>query len=277
MSGSTLMLHAGAARATLDEVRNVPTPLATDTWQPVPHSVLIDGVISRLTDVGFEVTKDEHGIGKQGQIWFGVFDLAPRNAGDEYGISVGLRNSHDRSIAAAAAMGSRVFVCDNLAISGEVRFVRKHTPEILNDLPRLMDETVAKLSTLERFMHLRIAHYKESALDDRDAAHFLVRSINQGALPIQRMKATWNEWLRPTHEQFAPRNAWSLFNAFTESLKPTSFILLPQRTQQLHLLMDKFVGTPTFETLAATVKSADDIQEITVEDVEALVEDAPLN
>jgi hypothetical protein len=43
---------------------------------------------------------------------------------------------------------------------------------------------------------------------------------------------------KPTHDQFERRNVWSLFNAFTESLKDSSLAELPKRTEALHGLMD---------------------------------------
>ncbi len=39
-----------------------------------------------------------------------------------------------------------------------------------------------------------------------------------------------------------PRNVWSLFNAFTESLKDGNLAELPKRTEALHGLLDTHVG-----------------------------------
>ncbi len=38
------------------------------------------------------------------------------------------------------------------------------------------------------------------------------------------------------------RNVWSLFNAFTESLKEGNLAELPKRTEALHGLLDTHVG-----------------------------------
>jgi predicted SpoU family rRNA methylase len=46
---------------------------------------------------------------------------------EDMGLSIGIRNSYDKSMSIGVALGARVFVCDNLAISGEIRIVRKHT------------------------------------------------------------------------------------------------------------------------------------------------------
>ena len=38
-------------------------------------------------------------------------------------------------------------------------------------------------------------------------------------LPASRLPKVIEAWEGPRHEQFAPRTAWSLFNAFTEVQK----------------------------------------------------------
>ena len=243
-AGAQLTLHSGAQVATRAEVLDVRTPDATETWQPVPHGFLIDGFLSRLESIGFGVQREQHGLTRDGARWFGVFDLVARSAERDYSLAIGLRNSHDQSFAAAAMMGSRVWICDNLAMSGEVRIIRKHTSEILNDLPDVMDEAVVKLSSIEDFMRIRIDHYKASELTDAQVHDFLVRSTMAKVLPVTRLPLVYAEWHRPRHDDFRPRTAWSLFNGFTEVFKGTSLFKMPARTQRLHLLLDRFVGTP---------------------------------
>jgi hypothetical protein len=246
--GSNLILHAGARLATREEVLAVPTPAGTDTWQPVPHVELLDGVLNRLQSIGLQVRKEQHGLQNEGQRWFGVFDLEARSAGKDYGISVGLRNSHDMSWAAGAIMGANVFVCDNTSFSAEVRFVRKHTREILADLPQILDQAVVKLSVLEDYQEIRFNHYRQSELTDGQARDFLVQSVMGKALPLTRLPKVYEQWKRPLHPEFEPRTAWSLFNAYTQVYKDTSRFALPTRSQRLHQLFDRFVGTPKMET-----------------------------
>ncbi|MCB1087502.1 MAG: hypothetical protein KDM63_10690 [Verrucomicrobiae bacterium] len=50
------------------------------------------------------------------------------------------------------------------------------------------------------------------------------------------------EWRRPSHEDFGPRNAWSLFNAATEAMKSINPHTVVGRTQALHGLFDGLVG-----------------------------------
>ena len=46
---SNLMLHTGGKVATLDEVRNTPTPSAVGRWHPTSHATVLDSVRETLT------------------------------------------------------------------------------------------------------------------------------------------------------------------------------------------------------------------------------------
>jgi hypothetical protein len=88
----------------------------------------------------------------------------------------------------------------------------------------------------------RIDAYKATPLADERTVHDLVvRSVYARALPGSQIMDVVNEWRTPRHEEFQPRTVWSLFNAFTETLKG-SLTLLPSRTQALHGLLDSHVG-----------------------------------
>ena len=78
-------------------------------------------------------------------------------------------------------------------------------------------------------------------IEDRTAHDLIVRATDVGVCPIQLIPRVLHEWREPRHEAFAPRNAWSLFNAFTEALKG-NLIELPRRTEALHGLLEVLGG-----------------------------------
>jgi hypothetical protein len=51
--------------------------------------------------------------------------------------------------------------------------------------------------------------------------------------PRQFMKVS-REWRKPQHEEFEPRNMWSLYNAFTEVYKGLQVHEVMDRHIQLH-------------------------------------------
>jgi hypothetical protein len=260
-----LVLHAGAQVVTRDLVRAVPTPEATDTWTPVPHADLIDLTLQNFTDSGLAVIEERHGLYKEGARYFGVFKLgrvlerAPLDGeGDivdpfgvdratpdfqppDWSMAVGLRNSHDKSFPANLLGGSWVFVCDNLAFNGEIKLVRRHTRNIMRDIPNLVSRAVAALVNGRHAMAQRIEAYKDTSLTDPQAHDLLVRALDARALTTTQLPKVLGEWREPRHEEFAPRNAWSFVNAATEVLKESP-ALIPARTMALHGVVDRFAG-----------------------------------
>jgi hypothetical protein len=240
-----LMLHCGAHATDRDQVRSAPTPTPTETWYPIPHTRLLDQVESTLTDAGLNVVSEAHALGRDGDRYFGLLELRNGQAHDDYALVVGLRNSHDQSYPAGLVIGSGVFVCDNLAFCGEIKFARKHTRFIDRDLPELVQIAVGRLGDIRHQQDDRIAAYKDRRLDDRDAHHLMIRMVDTGTLPVTRLPVALNEFREPSHDEFlidGKRTAWTLMNATTEALKGRNLDALPRRTQAMHGLLDLACG-----------------------------------
>ena len=63
------------------------------------------------------VVYDEYAVSPDGMKMFGVLDLETEMQGGRF--CIGLRNSHDKSMRLAMTCGYRVFVCSNMAFSGD--------------------------------------------------------------------------------------------------------------------------------------------------------------
>ncbi len=74
---------------------------------------------------GHEIIREDYGVTPDGARFFGVLSL--KSEYGDYSDTVGLRNSHDKRFPIGISFGSRVFVCDNLAFSGDRVIRRKHT------------------------------------------------------------------------------------------------------------------------------------------------------
>ena len=233
-----LILHAGANAATLDQVTQVPTPEPTETWYPIPHRALIDTVARNLEGSGFRVADQAYGLFSDGARMFGVLGLDNGRAHPDYRLTLGIRNAHDKSFSAGFACGSSVFVCDNLAFSSEIVIARKHTRFIMRDLDRLVAESIGKLGAARDTQDRRIAAYKRTTLTEIIVHDVLIRSVDAKVMANSYIAKVLEEWRNPQHDEFAPRTAWSLFNAYTEVFKGTNPLDLPQRTERLHGLLD---------------------------------------
>ena len=264
---SNLMLHCGAAVVDRDVVYNVETPkprFRTEKRKfmhhPIPHTLLLETVEKKLEAAGLHVAEQTHALTKEGQRYFGLIRVDDPNVkGDDHGLVIGLRNAHDGSYSAAFAIGSYVFVCDNLAFSGEVLVGRRHTKNIAKDLPGLVDLGFNALVGERGIQEHRIEAYKAQEINDKDAHDIVVRSLMEGVFPISTLPKIVNEWRTPRFDAFKPRTLWSLFNAYTEVAKPKVVIeetddgpaprgvdanlsTLERRTRKLHGFMDRYAG-----------------------------------
>jgi Domain of unknown function (DUF932) len=242
MRRANLFLHCGANHVTREQVAEIHTPLRTPSWVPIAHNRLLIGVQRSLERAGLHVVTEAHGLTRDGARYFGLLQVANGSTSDDFGLVVGVRNSHDKSFPAALVLGASVFVCDNLSFSGEVRLARKHTAYIERDLPRLVDRAVGMLGDLRRTQEQRFTAYQGHELSDGQAHDLVIQALDARVVPVTNLPAVLQQWREPNHPEFRDgRTAWRLFNAFTEVLKGRLDVL-PARTQALHGLMDAACG-----------------------------------
>ena len=111
----------------------------------------------------------------------------------------------------------------------------------MRDLPLITERAIGLLMTKWHDQDTRISAYKEAHLHETDAHDLVIRATDVGVCSNRLIPSVLHEWRQPRHEVFQERNVWSLFNAFTESLKG-NLIELPRRTEALHGLLDNHVG-----------------------------------
>lgn len=243
MKTLNLTLHTGGATVDRAQLAAVKTPAATKSWHPIPHLNLLEGVQKTVERSGLKVVAESHALAHEGDRYFGLLQVQNGHNPDDYGLVLGLRNAHDKSFLAGLACGSQVFVCDNLAFSADVVIGRKHTIHIERDLPTLIESAVGRLGELRRSQDDRIAAYKKAELSDAEAHDLVIQALDARIVPVTRIPAILAEWREPRHPEFrTSRNAWRLFNGFTEVLKESSLFARPVATQTLHGLLDTACG-----------------------------------
>lgn len=239
MRKANLMLHTGANTVTREEVGLVQTPERTKSWVPVPHARLVDEVEGYLKARDMTIVNEAHALARNGQRYFGLMQVANGHNPDDFGLVVGIRNSHDKSFPAGLCLGGQVFVCDNLSFSGEIKLARKHTSWIERDLPALVGRAVGMLTDLRSTQESRFNTYKKHELTRSQGNDLIIEALERKVIGCTHIPDVVREWKTPKHPEFAVGGftAWRLFNAFTDSLKD-SLITLPKRTTILHGMLD---------------------------------------
>jgi hypothetical protein len=219
----------------------VTTPKPTLTWTPLPHSRLMDSVEGQLEKRGYRVHNSTCLLSHGGDRFFGTVSISNReNLG--YRRMIGARNSHDKSLAAGLIAGAKVTVCSNGWFFGdEIALSRKHTSRLFEDLDERIEAGFSRIFEAWEQNDLRIVNYREKELSDGDAHDLVVRSMDADAVAPSALPRVLKEYREPWHEEFMPRTAWSLYNAFTEVMKGLPH-LLPERTRALTRCFDEELG-----------------------------------
>ena len=108
MSETSTLIGYGGRTIGREELALVPTPAPTENS---PLRPALRNCASSHRDLGFRhigVVHDEYAVSPDGMKAFGVLDLETEMAGCRF--SIGLRNSHDKSMRLAMTCGYRVFV-----------------------------------------------------------------------------------------------------------------------------------------------------------------------
>ena len=241
MTKCNLILHCGAAEVPRKALAAVPTPAPTETWRPIPHEEYVRQVEWELPRYGLDIVHEAHALTHDGTRYFGLVQVQNGCNSPEYSWVLGLRNSHDKTLTAGLVAGAQVFVCDNLAFSGEVSVSRKHTSYILEDLPGLIGNALGRLLLMFKSQDQRVERYRTTRLNDADAHDLTIKALDSGVVCASKIPELLKEWREPRYREFEPRTVWSYFNATTEVLKG-ALHLLPKRSQALYRLCDEYAA-----------------------------------
>ena len=217
MAQSQLMLHCGARTVEETELRGCQTPPPEGRWYPIAHARVLDTVRGTLADAGYVVQSQKLALSRGDQRFFGVLDLATPLV-TEVTLAVGIRNSVDKSFPMGFTAGSRVFCCDNLAFRSELLVKRKHTRYGEQRFSAAITEAVTSLNGFRDLEAARIKRMMLHHVNDDQADAIMLRAFEKGIVGAPLLPAIIREWRNPRFEDFQPRTAWSLLNAFTTVL-----------------------------------------------------------
>jgi hypothetical protein len=229
-----MILHRGGELVDYDTVRISPTPEATATHHPLPHASLVDMVRFSLSYFGHEVVEEHHALAEDGNSYFGLLSL--KSTYGDYSDAIALRNNHTKKFPAGISFGSRVFVCDNLAICGDTVVARRHTKNLKHQLPSIVASIVEPLRAQRERQHGQFLKYQDVALLDDQVDHLIMSLYRRGAINVTAIPDVLGAYENPPHD-WGGRNAWRLFNATTYALKG-KVADNPRATQTLHDVVD---------------------------------------
>ena len=263
-------------RASEYDVRNVVTPLATRSYQPVEYGRIIDDMHKGLLQTPWKVSHAEYSLGREGNQLFGVFNLEDKvnpvddavwaRPGDAIRPSIGFRSSHDKSVSIGIVVGASVFVCDNMMFNTNgFHAIRKHTKNVFEDIDGIINRSLGGATT--EYNNLQRDRYcmKNMPIDKDRGYELLGHAYGDKILTSQQFTSAVREWDSPSeefHQYFGGEeneNAWSLYNAMTYGLKKGSTQTVINRYMNQHSwFLDQMSDDHTY-TWDAIVRQGNEI------------------
>ncbi len=218
MKNAEHYMHVGAREIDRAELNLIEAPPPSRTWYPLKHADVLDTVCETLDGAGFGIESTQLSVARDNARFFGTLRLQNR-VNELASIAVGIRNSVDKSFPIGFCVGTRVFVCDNLAFRSEIVIARKHTRFGQARFNEAVAKAVLGLHQYQIAEEERIRELQNWELSEDSANSLILRSFESSIVSMRLLPAVIREWRNPPIADFAPRTGWSLLNCFTSALK----------------------------------------------------------
>src|SRR5258708_20165 len=208
MSTSTL-IAGPLPKIGRQELEQIPVPDATLTHKPVPHHVIVEALVETLGFRHIGVVNEEYAVSFDGMKMFGVLDLETQMEGCRF--SIGIRNSHDKSLRLGLTVGIRVFVCSNMAFSGEFTPVlAKHSKSF-----NLVDTLAVGVDRIQRNfepMQRQVESWRNTQISDDQAKLVFYSAFVDGKLdaPKSLLPEVHRLYFEPEYPDVAVPTIYSL-------------------------------------------------------------------
>jgi hypothetical protein len=226
------LTHAPGDLVTRNDLKEIAPPPPTATWKPIAHYDLVQALDRQLAVRDIRIVKEEFALAHEGLRLFGVLELevpgTNGGSGHDYSFAMGIRTANDRAFATSLIAGARIWVCSNLAFSGDfVAMNRKHTAKFdLNaDLSRAVDRYQTHLASFGK----KFDALKERPLTAPAAKALLFDALEGDVIPPRVVPAVLAAYRAHTGDL----TAWAVHNMVTTAFKQLSPAALFQSTTQL--------------------------------------------
>jgi len=218
-----------------DEIAMVRTPEGTDTWQPVPHIQVIESLENSIRNRGWRISAEQYGLARDNQKLFGVMSIANSDNSD-WSRTIGIRNSHDKSLCVGITAGVSVLVCSNLAFGGTTVLQKRHTSGL--DIAEMVEAGVQTLADSFLTLELALDRLRDIYLNYDQARSLIAQIAEEDAIPSCDILPVFREFQSPRHNDFGDPSCWSLLNSITE----LSHKYAPARVDRCHRKLTRLFG-----------------------------------
>ena len=246
---SSNVMLTKSVEVTLADLKKLPKPTAIGKFhKPIPPHQVIDTMSKRIKETGHDVKNRRIAINPKQTRVMATFDIAPPEKDPEKDWSVGIMTSTDRTSALKMAGGSRIIVCDNLMVIGDlIQAKRKHTSgiDLEGEVDRMLEEVFQVCQKADAQQELE----EGVEIDDDSFLSIVGDALISKLLPANHVRDAAHLWLKAELEDVKSRTLWGVHNAFTRQIQK----LNPIRQFPASLKIGQFCDTYVPEQEEVTV------------------------
>ena len=205
-----------------EQLDMLPTPKPSGRFHKIyPFSEYVEDIHDSLRRHGISVSDEQYVLSHGAQRMFGLMTIETQEK--DWKLALGVRGSHDKSVARGIALGTNVMVCSNLCFSGEL-FMDKAKQTLFNGdkIKSIIDVAISVIPNALQEQKYQFFLYKGTELPEEEINTIIAEAFRQGYITGTQMGRVIREYDNPTYpEHNTAGNLWKLFNAFTQAIKPT--------------------------------------------------------
>ena len=195
-------------------------PLQTRTYKPVSHEQLMDLTLNSIQNAGFELDKELYTSSANGQIANGRFTIS--NVTDrDMQLQIGWQNSYNKQLTLKFAIGARIFICQNGAVSGDYgAFKKKHVGQVQTFTPAAITDYIKSAGDAFQRMQKERDIMKTIEVSPIRRAQIIGEMvIHKEMITPTQMNIISREIKRPTHDYGCENSLWELYQYTTFAMK----------------------------------------------------------
>lgn len=212
-------------------------PAETKTYKPVSHRELADTTLNAIVKAGFTVGKEQYSSAKDGNVANARYTITDVRD-SEMQLEIGWQNSYDKTLSLKFAIGTRIFICDNGCVSGDLgAFKKAHRGDIKDFTPEAIVESIKSSGDTFRKIQKQRDDMKEIEVSKRVQAELLGRIyVEEELIKGTQLTIIKKELKHPTFDYKCEGSLWELYNHATFAMRE----IHPSNWMRDHIRVHKF-------------------------------------
>lgn len=217
-----IVCQTNITEAQLKRVPLVRPQHARSFWQGIKHSDLVDTIQEAVENRGWRVSSTAFSLSNDKGDLAGAFSLRVPDIKmpDDQNLELGFLTSNLMRRKLKLVVGSRVLVCNNGCVTGDIVLCKKHTNRF--DLGESLTEALDEYHTKALEIPRRAEELKQYELEVPEVEHLLVETGRRGIMPWSLIGQVDKEYRTPSFNYDTRKEhntSWDLLNAFTHIVK----------------------------------------------------------